>query len=184
MNEGILSSRYAKALLKFTQETGNGDKVYSQAGILVLRMEEISQLRDYIENHDEISPEKKYRLLEAAVGEPLTMELGRFLTLVANQRRMEFFLRMLYDFISQYRKAYNIRMGHFVTALPAEGLRERMEAVLREKTGIDVHLEMEVNPGIMGGFIFELDGWRLDASVEGQFRRIRRKLIEENSRLV
>ncbi len=184
MNAGIVASRYAKALLKFVQETGNGDKVYAQAGILVLRMEEFMQLKDYIENHDEISLEKKLRLLEAALGEPVSMGVSRFLTLVTERKRTEYFLRMLYDFIAQYREANNIRVGRFITALPAESLKERMEAVFCERTGADVRLEMEVNPEILGGFVFELDGWRLDASVEEQFRRIRQKLIEKNSRLV
>ena len=39
MNAGIVASRFARALLKFVQETGIGDKVYSQACVLVLRME-------------------------------------------------------------------------------------------------------------------------------------------------
>ncbi len=184
MNAGVVASRYAKALLRFVQETGNGDKVYAQAGILVLRLEELRQLKDYIENHNEISLEKKHQLLETALGEPVSMEMSRFLTLVAAHKRTEFFLRMLYDFIAQYREANNIRVGRFITALPAEGLKERMESVFHDRTGADIQLEMEVNPEILGGFIFELDGWRLDASVENQFREIHRKLIEKNSRLV
>ncbi len=184
MNSAIVASRYAKALLKFVQETGNGDKVYAQAGVLVLRMEEIRQLGDYIEKQDEISLEKKLQLLESALGEPMCMELRRFVELVARKHRMDYFLRMLYDFIDQYREANNIRVGHFVTALPAGDLQKKMEDMFREKTGTDVLLEMEVNPEILGGFIFELDGWRLDASVENRFRMIRRLLIEKNSRLV
>ncbi len=179
-----MASRYAKALLRFVQETGNGDKVYAQAGILVLRLEEIGQFRDYVENHDEIALGKKLQLLEAALGESMTMELSRFVKLVSERRRMEYFLRMLYDFIDRYREANNIRVGRFVTALPADGLQERMEGIFREKTGADVRLEMEVDPGILGGFIFELDGWRLDASVENQFRIIRRRLVENNNRIV
>ncbi len=184
MNEGIVSSRYAKALLKFTQETGNGDKVYSQAGILVLRMEEIPQFKDYIKNHDEISLEKKLQLLETALGEPMSMEISRFVTLVAQRGRMEYIMRMLYSFISQYREVHNIKVGRLITALPSEGLKERMEALFHEKTGAEVHLEMKVNPEIIGGFVFELDDWRLDGSVENQFRRIRRQLIEKNNRIV
>ncbi len=184
MNEGILSSRYAKALLKFTQETGNGDKVYSQAGILVLRMEEFPQFKDYIKNHDEISLEQKMKLLETALGEPMSMEIKRFVELVSVQRRMEYFMRMLYSFISQYREANNIKTGTLITAMPAGNLKERMEELFHERTGAKVRLEMKVNPGIMGGFIFELDDWRLDGSVEGQFRRIRSQLIEKNNRIV
>ncbi len=184
MNAGIVASRYAKALLKFVQETGNGDKVYAQAGVLVLRMEEVPQLKDYIQNHGELGLEKKLQLLEASLGEPLAMELGRFMSLVVQRRRTDYFLRMLYSFISQYRDAYNIKVGRLVTALPAEGLRERMEKLFHEATGAEVHFEMKVNPDILGGFIFELGDWRLDASVEGRFRAIRRQLIENNTRIV
>ncbi len=182
MNAGIVASRYAKALLRFVRETGNGDKVYSQAGILVLRMSELRDLKDYIQIHDEISLEKKLDLIEAALGEAMSMEIKRFVLLVHERRRMEYFLRMLYSFISQYREANNIKVGRLITALPAEGLSERMSSLFHEKTGAEVHLETKVNPEILGGFIFELDGWRLDASVENRFREIRRQLIENNKK--
>ena len=42
----------------------------------------------------------------------------------------------------------------------------------------------KIDPEILGGFVFEMDGYRLDASVESQFRRIRRQLIEKNNRIV
>ncbi len=183
MNISIVSSRYAKALLKFTKETGNGDKVYSQAGTLVLRIEELPQLKDYI-NNDEVSLPQKLQLLETALGELMSMELSRFVALVAWRRRMPCFLRMLYSFISQYRDAHNIKLGRFITAMPAEGLRERLEALIQEKTGSKINLDMEINPEIIGGFIFEIDDWRLDGSVENHFRKIRRQLIEKNSRII
>ncbi len=183
MNEGIISARYAKALLKFVQETGAGDKVYSQAGVLVLRLKEIRELKDYIQNHDEISMDRKLRLLEAALGEPMAEELTRFVLMVNSRRRIDILLRMLYSFISQYRAANNIKAGRLVTALPAEGLKERLEDIFHDRTGAQVLIETKVNPEILGGFIFELDDWRLDASVESRFREISRKLIDNNKKL-
>ena len=79
MNTGIISARYARALLKYVLETGNGDKVYSQILVMLLRMNEVRQLREYIEDHAEITPEKKLRLLEAALGEEPAKELTDFL---------------------------------------------------------------------------------------------------------
>lgn len=184
MNAGIVASRYVKALLKFVQETGNGDKVYAQAGVLVLRMEEYSQLQDYLCGRDEIDLEKKLQLLEAALGEPPAMELTRFMSLVERQRRSEFFLRMLQAFLIRYRDASGIRQGRLITALPADGLKERMESLFSEKTGSEVRLDMAVDPDILGGFIFELDDLRLDASVASRLREIRRQLIEKNNRIV
>ena len=100
MNSGVIAFRYAKALLKYVEESGAGDKVYSQACVLGLRLMEIRQLRDFVENHAEIPMEKKLELLQAALGEDLAAELVGFVRLVTLRRRMEYFSRMLYAFIS------------------------------------------------------------------------------------
>lgn len=184
MNSGVIASRYAKALLKYVQESGGGDKVYSQTCILGLRLMEIRQLRDFVENHGEISMERKTELLKSALGEELAPELLDFLRLVSSRRRMEFFSRMLYSFIAQYRVANNIKVGRVVTAAPVDGLKERLETLFHEKTGADIQIHEKISPEILGGFIFEMDGYRLDASVETQFRRIRNQLIEKNNRIV
>lgn len=184
MNAGIIASRYAKALLKFVQETGNGDKVYSQAGVLVQKMEDVKRFEDYICDYDEIGLKEKTDLLETALEEPLAMELSRFTALVAEQRRMELYLRMLQHFMVLYREANNLKLGKIVTAFPAEGVKERMENLFRERTGAEVRLDIEVDPEIIGGFIFSLDDLRLDASVASRFREIRRQLIEKNNRIV
>ena len=184
MNSGVIASRYAKALLKYADEAGAGDKAYSQACVLALRLMEVRQLRDFIETHPELSVDRKLELLESALGETLAPELVGFVRLVSAKRRMEYFSRMLYHFISLYRAAHNIKVGRVVTAVPVDGLKERLETLFRERTGADIQIYEKISPEILGGFIFEMDGYRLDASVENQFRRIRRQLIEKNNRIV
>ena len=184
MNTGPIAHRYAKALMKYVQEAGAGEKLYSQACVLVLRMQDLRQLTDAIEKHPEVSLERKLEILESALGEPMAMELRRFVGLVISRRRTEFFHRMLYSFLSQYREFYNIKVGRLMTALPAEGLKERMEELFHARTGAEVHLDVKVNPEILGGFVFELDDWKLDASVATQIRKISRRLIDNNNRIV
>ena len=55
MNTGIVASRYAKSLLKYVQENGTGENVYSQACTLVAYMAELHQLRLIIEDSSEVS---------------------------------------------------------------------------------------------------------------------------------
>lgn len=184
MNTGIISARYARALLKYVLETGNGDKVYSQILVMLLRMNEVRQLREYIEDHAEITPEKKLRLLEAALGEEPAKELTDFLNLVIMRRRCGYFMRMLYSFVSQYRSAVNIKVGRIVTAMPAEGLKRKLEDAFGGKTGAEVILEEKIDPSIIGGFVFELDDWRMDASVRSHLEKIRNSLIETDNRIV
>ena len=57
MNQGVIAARYAKALLKYVLETGNGDIVYSQACMLVDKMYEVPKLEDYVCRHPEVVAE-------------------------------------------------------------------------------------------------------------------------------
>ncbi len=184
MNAGVTASRYAKALLSFVDEAGVGEKVYSQACALVKAMEDVPRLREYVLRHDEIALEKKVELLSAALGEPLVWELEKFVHLVAENRRMEFFHRMLWAFAVRYRQAHGIKVGRLVTAAPSDRLRERLEKFFHDRTSCEVHFETSVDPELLGGFIFEIDGKRLDASVRSQLDRIGRGLIDSSDRIV
>lgn len=184
MNIGVITSRYAKALLKFVQEKGTGENVYSQVCELVNVLKSVSKFRDYVENHPELTLQKKIGLLSAALGGPLNPELERFIGLVALNGRMEFLTEVLISFVSQYRQANDIKVGTLVVASPVDGLRERLEEILHEKTGSEVHLRERVDPELIGGFLFELGDYRLDGSVQRQFRLLERRLIEKNNRIV
>ena len=184
MNSGIIASRYAKAFLMFVQESGSGDIAYSQASDLVRIMSEIPQLKVYITDAVDIPADKKIELLSTALGTAVDASISRFLKMVTDHHRLEYFPRMLLSFIEQYRIANNIKVGTLVTAVENDGLRARLEGILRERTGAQVLLEEKVSPEIIGGFVFELDGYRLDASVENHLERIRRQLVEKNNRIV
>ena len=91
---------------------------------------------------------------------------------------------MLYSFIDQYRQNAGIKVGRLVSAEHVPGLRERLEAMLSQRTGATVQIEEDLRPDLLGGFIVEIDGMRLDASVQEQIRRIRSELIDKNNRIV
>jgi F-type H+-transporting ATPase subunit delta len=184
MNTGPIAHRYAKALLKYVQETGAGEEVYSQAAVLVLRMQELRQFADAVQKHPELPLDKKRSLLDSALGTPMAEPLRRFTALVYAQGRIEIFERMLYSFMEQYRAANGLKIGRLVTAVPVPGLKERLQVILGEQTGATVLLESEINSDILGGFILNIDDLRMDASVDGQLRLLRRKLIDSTNRIV
>ena len=134
MNAGIIASRYAKALLKFVRETGNGRIVYLQACRLVSSMEKVVQLRDYLENHDEIGLDRKIELMNAALDEPLSMEMNRFVTLISDRRRMDCLMRILYVFVEEYRRENGIKVGKLTVAVPADELRNVWRKPCRKRT--------------------------------------------------
>ena len=184
MNTGPIAHRYATALLKFVQETGAGEKVYSQVCVLAYRMQEYRQLADVLQKHPEVAMDRKLDILDAALGEPMDAQLRRFIVLVYMHKRMEYLERMFFSFIDKYRSVSSILVGKLVTAAPVAGLKDRLQGLLSERTGVSVLLDEEVDPSVLGGFILNIEDLRMDASVAGQFRLLRRELIDNNNRIV
>ena len=184
MNSEVISSRYAKALLAYAAETGSGNKVYSQAMAMMQIMQEVPQLMDVIHNYDDVTLTKKIELLSIGIGEKLAEELVRFMGLVTSQHRMDKFYSMLASYIIKYRQANRIKVGSLVTAVQDENLKKRLENIFSDRTDSEVHFTMSVDPEILGGFVFELDGYRLDASVRTRLDKIRQILVDDNNRIV
>ena len=184
MNTGPIAHRYAKALLKYVQETSSGETIYSQACVLVYRMRELRPLADAIQKHPEVSLERKLEIISTTLGEPIEEHLRRFVVLVHEHKRIDYLERMLYSFIEQYRGANGIMVGKLVTAAPVDGLKDRLQVVLGEKTGVSVILDEDIDPSVLGGFVLSIEDLRMDASVAGQFRMLRRELIDNNNRIV
>ena len=184
MNSEVISSRYAKALLEYAAEAGSGNKVYSQALALVQVMQELPMLMDIVLKYDDVTLNRKIELLSIAVGETLAEELVKFMELVSSRRRMDKFHSMLLSYIMRYRQVNNIKVGSLVTAVPDANLKERLEEMFSDRMDSEVHFTMNVDPELLGGFVFELDGYRLDASVRTRLEKIRQCLVDDGNRIV
>ena len=52
------------------------------------------------------------------------------------------------------------------------------------RTHENVELDARIDPDIIGGYIIELSGYRLDASVANQLKRVKQQFIARNRRIV
>ena len=186
MNRSIVITRYALALVKYCGETGQGNVVCSEAETLEQALRTVPELRRMVTAADDVvSPFDKKKLLQTALGNHMSPELSRFLTLLNKNGRMDLVEDILRDFVTIYRRSIGIRKAHLVTATePSERLLQRLKALVRQKTGDDVVIEVEVDPSIIGGFVFDIDEYLLDASVKRQLDRIRQQFIEKNRRII
>ena len=91
---------------------------------------------------------------------------------------------MTWSFIDQYRERKHILMGKLTTAVEAPELVKHLEKLGSLKTDSTVVIKSNIDPSIIGGYIMEIDGYRLDASVANQLRNIRRQFIDKNRRIV
>ena len=90
MNTGVVSMRYAKALLAYADAQGKEDQVYEEVKTLADHYVTVPGLRRAVEN-PVLDIETKLQLLqEAAGGKDVSEELKRFFRLVLEAKREKF----------------------------------------------------------------------------------------------
>jgi len=185
VNTSIIITRYARALVKFVTETGGGDRVCAEAQTLRRALSAVPDLQRMMDAPDVVSASGKKALLQAALDAPMSTEMDRFLDLLLRNGRITLLDGILRDFTDLYRRSIGIRKARLTCVEePSEDLLDRLRALVKEKTGDDVIIDVKVDPSLIGGFVFDIDDYMLDASVSHQLDRIRQQFIERNRRIV
>lgn len=189
MNTGIIASRYAQALLKLVGETGNGETVVSQVQLLEKALASVPELRRALVDLAVVSPARKVSLLEAALpeGETLCPELSKFINLLVKNGRIGDIRLIFNAYQTAWYKSRNIVRGklsvpEYSDSTPA--LEKKLRELIESRTGSKLLMTTEVEPDLIGGFVFEVEDRLLDASVSHQLELIKRQFIEKNRRIV
>lgn len=184
MNTGVVSRRFAKALLAYAKGEGLEDKVYKEVKTLAAHFAEVPALRRAIEN-PVLERSKKLELLcEASGGKDVSPVMMRFLSLVLEDRREKFLQFMTWSYIDLYQEDKHILFGKLTTAVHSPRLVEHLQRLAGKVTNGEVILEEKVDKNLIGGYIIELDGFRLDSSVANQLKRVKQQFIAKNRRIV
>ncbi|MBR0038232.1 MAG: F0F1 ATP synthase subunit delta [Bacteroidales bacterium] len=186
MDIGVIAKRYAKALLAFAVKQGQEDTVYGEVLQLIDSYKAVPQVSNVLGNPLLPPTQKEKVICQAAAIHPSTV-IQKFAQLVVAHRRESFMLFIAHSYVSLYREMKHISIGKLITAVPAsDAVAKRLEKMVEEqsKGSVDVILETAVDPSIVGGFIFQIDDLRLDASVRSQFNLIKKQFIEKNKRII
>ena len=172
MDIGVISVRYARALLKSATEAKIEDAVYTEMQQLAKSYVEVPQLRFTIDN-PMLSKDKKEALLLTAVGEKPSDLTKTFIKLVLKEDRERVMQFIANSYVTLYRQQKNVIRGRLITAAAVSPATEqKMRQMVEGKTNGTVEFESEVDPDIIGGFILEYDTYRMDASVKSKLNSI------------
>ena len=172
MDIGVISVRYARALLKSATDAGLEDQLYQEMMTVAKSYAEVPVLRQTIDN-PMLSKEKKQMLLETAAGDSPSQLCRTFISLVLKEDRENVMQFMAHSYITLYRKQKNVIRGKLITAARVSPQTEqKMRKMVESQTNGIVEFETEVNPDIIGGFILEYDTFRMDASVKSKLNNI------------
>ena len=172
MDIGVISTRYARALLKSATDAKLEEQVYQEMMTLAKSYMDVPELRQTIDN-PMLDKDKKQTLLETAAGGATSELMRTFITLVLKEDRENMVQFMAYSYVTLYRKQKNVIRGKLTTAARVSPETEqKMRQMVESMTQGTVEFETEVNPDIIGGFILEYDTFRMDASVKSKLNNI------------
>ena len=181
MNTGKISARYAKALFMFAEENNHEELVYNDIKTLSQSFCEVPKLRESLHNPT-ISKQNKKELLITAAGTQVCAEFNRFVDLVIEHKREEYFQSICLVYQDMYRQKKNIITSTLVTAAPITDAEEdRMRKAVQSVTDGTVEFKKEVDPDLIGGFILNVETYQLDASIKSQLRKIKDSLLNRNA---
>ena len=173
--------RYAKALFAYAKQQGVEDAIYRNMLQLMVTLQQVKELGNMLAAPT-LSKEERVRLLCSAVDSSPVYE--NFVRLVIDEEREPLLIFIAHCYVSLYRKAKNIVAVRITTAEPlGEEFCDRVAAEYAPD-GATVELQNVVDEGIVGGFIYETETHRLDASIRRQLRDIETEFVKQNRKLV
>ncbi len=182
MNTGKISARYAKALYQFALESNSETEVYESMKLVSESYINVPQLRDAMVNPT-LTKQKKTDLLITAAGTQVCDAFKKFVDLVVERKRENFFQGISLVYQDLYRKEKNIVISQLVTASPVSDAEiERMRKAVQTVSTGSVEFETSVDPDLIGGFVLNVETYQLDASIKGQLRSVRESLLNNNSK--
>lgn len=183
---GIISKRYARALMDFAKEQGEETIAYRQIKVLKRNYSQVGGLRKAVENPMVGESDKLSLLRNATAGEETCGVLLRFFKILLDNRREKVLIFIMPSFLSLYQEEKQIYRVRLATAIsvPRETLDKMKASILKNHPGNNIEFETRVEPDIIGGCILEIENVRIDASVAGRLQNIKNQFIEKNRRIV
>ncbi|MDR2801730.1 MAG: F0F1 ATP synthase subunit delta [Prevotellaceae bacterium] len=184
MNDGHIAKRYAKALLEYAAARGEDAALYGRMKSLAELVATTPRLLETVSS-PMVSYADKLQLLCGAAGATAESSFRRFAQLLLENRREHLIRNIALSYVTLYRATRHIGKVLLVSVEPLpDAVIERIRSRAERQTKGAVEIENRIDPSIKGGFIFQIDDLRLDASVAGQLEKVRRQFIRKNKIIV
>lgn len=181
MNEGLIPSRYAKALYEVGAEKHVESRLYELMKNVVNAFMLQPGLQDVLANPF-IPADDKCKLLATASG--MTNDdavFADFLTLLARNNRLDMARGVAAAYIKIYRlknKIYEVKVTSAATMTGEEDARLR-RLIQSHLNGGQMEYTCAVDPSLIGGFTVSVGNERIDASISNELKQLRLNLIRK-----
>jgi F-type H+-transporting ATPase subunit delta len=171
-----LAGRYAKSLIDLSLEKGQLESVFNDMDYLKGLMKNSSEFTIILKS-PVINSDKKLKVLDALTEGKIGLITASFYRLLVNKGREYFLPEIVSAFIEQYKEHKGIQQVTLTTAIPvSDDVKNYIIQKIKEGGSMkEVELETLVQENIIGGFILETNGRRVDASVGYDLANIKKQ---------
>ena len=168
-----ITTPYAEAFLQVAASQKEVDQVVDQAKSIISLWNDSSELSEAMSS-PVLESEAKKLALEKLFADQVNPSFLNLLKLLADRQRIGLLDAVLERLLDLYREQRNIALATVTSASP---LNDAQQAELLKKlqsvAGTDnLELNLQVEPGLIGGFVVTVGSKVIDASIAGQVRRL------------
>lgn len=177
MQNRVVAGRYAAALLRSALSHNELDRVEQDLNLLVRSLAAEASLGRFLDSPRE-TPDVKKQLVDKVFGEQLSPTTCHFLYLLIDKKRLGHLPVIAERYHEHADEVRGVAVAKVKVAQPltAEGeaaLKARLKALL----GLDVQLEVQVDPAVVGGVYLRVGNRIIDYTLQRQLEQLRADII-------
>lgn len=174
-----VARRYASALFNAARKLGSTDVVQRDLDTLVMLWNQTPALEKAMES-PLIPSERKQAILEELFSGEFDTLTRSFLRLLVEKQRENLLRIVQEEYRRQADDAHGLIRAQATVALPLDDAQKQsIVAGLQQRTGKQIELSVNVDPGILGGVVVRMHDTVIDGSVRGSLERLREKMLLE-----
>lgn len=179
MNEGLIPSRYAKALYMVGCEKKADVRLYELMKTLEKSFAAQPELQVVLGNPFVSDADKCALLVTASGATDTDTVFADFLKLLSRNKRLEMARGIAIAYIALYRERKHIYEVKVASAAPmSKEETDRLHRLIAAHlNGGTMEFHTSVNPSLIGGFTVSVGNERIDASISNELKQLRLNLI-------
>ena len=181
MNNPRLAIRYAKSLIDLATERNQLEEVHND---IVFLQNIVETNKDFIAvlKSPVIKEDKKNKIIESVTAGRITQLTASFIKLLGIKTRESNLPEIISAFIDQYNQVKGI---HKVKLTTADPISEEMKQSFIEKIKAsddlkNIELQTSVDEKLIGGFVLEMEGKLVDASIQRDLSDIKKQFLNND----
>jgi F-type H+-transporting ATPase subunit delta len=172
-----IARRYAKALLMIGKEDGQTEQYRQELDAVAKLMAQQKELADTVSN-PLYNLEERQKVFKGVIDKlKLSPVMTSFLMLLFDKGRVSFIVSINEFFQKLADELKGVARASLVSAtkLSDEAI-EKIRSALSKKTGKEIILDVEQDPGLIGGIVTKIGDLVLDGSIKTQLLNMRESL--------